>query len=72
MKSESAIVWEGQAVFVTHDSTMAAALGPYAICVKGATHAIIVGRTEYRDKAMSNAQRLDRYPANARSFAGIL
>ncbi len=69
---ETVIVWEGDAVFVLHDPHMAGVLGPYAVCVKGTTHAVIVGRTADRVRALRVAERLNRYPRNARIFAGMV
>lgn len=71
MTTENAIIWEGSAVFVAYDAAMAAVLGPYAVCVMAATHAVIVGRTSDKGKALRVAQRLDRYPNQARRFAGV-
>jgi hypothetical protein len=68
---EDAIIWQGAAVFVTFTKGMAPVLGPYAVCVSGTTHAVIVGRTATEEKAMRCARRLDRYPAKARAFAGL-
>lgn len=69
--TEDAIVWQGETVFVTHDPRQSADTGPYAVCVSGLTHAIIVGRTADRARAIRCAQRVNRYPAQARAFAGL-
>lgn len=67
--SEKQIVWEGEVVYVLYGSFMGK--GPYAICVQGPTYAVIVGWHTTIERAVRVAQRLDRYPENARNFAGL-
>ena len=64
--TEDAIVWEGEVMFVTFTKRR------YNVCVSGDTHAVIVGFTDDREKAIRCAERMDRYPANARRFAGMM
>lgn len=70
-KQVTTIIWEGNAVYVTHTPAMANVLGPFAVCVHFATHGVIVGRTDNRARAIRVAEGLDRYPAKARAFAGL-
>lgn len=65
------IVWEGTIAYVTHTPKMAVVLGPFAVCIHGATHGVIVGRTDNQARAIRVAKGLDRYPAKARTFVGL-
>lgn len=69
MTTEDQIVWEGEALFVLHEPKLTK---PYAVCVKGSTHAVIIGRSDDREQALRCAKRLECYPENARVYANLL
>lgn len=60
------IVYENDTTFVLCTAK------DFEVCVKGLTHAVCVGRTNDKSKAIKTAQGMDRYPRQAKAFAGLL
>ena len=43
----------------------------YELSANAGTHSVCIGTAQTAEKALRTAERLERYPANVRDFAGV-